>query len=184
MRDGPGSSASTLKAPRAAPARVADAWHSVICLPRVAANAEVVGQYAGGDGVDTRGRFLRALQDLQPLGLDRHADERDVAIECDCPVADHPALLELLAVDALPSGWRVSGEERTLVGRRIREGLALLEELDADLRSAMRILIGTFLVAKLDGYEGGSRSSVVGAIWLGLSPDRPAVDFAELILHE
>jgi len=150
----------------------------------VSANASAVVRYVGDFQEMTRRSFLRALERLQGIPLNRHADDDDVFIDFKPAVKDHRALRELMAVADLPEGWAYPPREQLATRRRVEEALDVLAAVNPSAREAMRLVVGSLLMARLPGYEAGSRTNVIGGIWLGLPPERPALDFAELILHE
>ena len=95
-----------------------------------------------------------------------------------------PALCALMAVPALPPGWRYSHEEAAQAEEKANAALALIGQADPQLLDAITVLVGTLVFARLDGYDGGSRTNVVGVIWIGLDGSKPVIDFADLIVHE
>jgi hypothetical protein len=89
-----------------------------------------------------------------------------------------------MVVDQWPQAWMFSLKEQALVTQRIEDALHLIGQLDPELLHTIRTIVGTFLLAKMKGYDGGSISTLMGAIWLALPPSRPVIDFAETIVHE
>jgi len=152
----------------------------------VSASARMVAHFAGTLGQGSLRRdFLSAIARIQPIQVDFHPDEDAVAlIYTPASEREEHAFRHVMVVDALPEGWSYSPDERAVVSERVADALMILREVDADLHECIRATVGSFLMAKLRGFDGGSISSLVGAIWLGLSAERPPLDYAEIILHE
>jgi hypothetical protein len=158
----------------------------VLSLDRIAESAATVAGYARLEtpGASLRSAFLRALDRLQRFHLDLHPDEAEVGLSfAPASPVEEEAYGEVMIVDHLPQGWSY-GPEEAAARRRVAEGLRIIARLDPALHRAINTIVGTFIMARMAGYEGGSISSVIGVIWIGLPVTRPAVDFADLIVHE
>ena len=97
-------------------------------------------------------------------------------------VAEEEALRRIMAVEKLPINWQYDKEAKVLVKTRIDEAWELIRRASPGMLLSIHTIIGSLLMAKL-GYEGGMFSIVIGAIWVGLDPERPAEYFAEHIVH-
>lgn len=159
---------------------------SVVMPARVLANAAAVASYAGTlDRARPRRSFLEALVRLQHLQADLSPEKDCVTVVFDTMNAiEAEALCRIMAINELPRDWRYAAEARALAVSRIQEAFEIIERALPAVHSTIQTIIGTLLMARLPGFEGGSVSSVIGAIWVALDPARPAVDFAELIVHE
>jgi len=164
--------------------RTKSIYHPVVTFPRVRANAELVATVAGTANGSTRARLQAALEALQPLKMRRHADAVSVLAMSNPADEEIPALCALMAVPALPAGWKYSREEAAGAERKVNAALAMIGAADRQLLETITLLVGTIVFAKLDGYDGGSRTNVVGVIWVGLDSSKPVIDFADLIVHE
>ena len=90
-------------------------------------------------------------------------------------VAEEEALRRIMAVEKLPINWQYDKEAKVLVKTRIDEAWELIRHASPkDVMLSIHTIIGSLLMARLRGYEGGSVSSVIGAIWVGLDPEHPA----------
>jgi hypothetical protein len=157
---------------------------STVMQARVQDNARAVVGYAGGGPGPLRGAFLGAMEELQVLHLGLCSDE-DSTTPTFAPAADESAAwLAVMAIDELPDDWEYVGTDRQKVRDKIARALNLVREHDPSTFEAINTIIGRFLVARLEHFEGGSISSLIGAIWIALGPDRPVEEFAELIVHE
>jgi hypothetical protein len=140
--------------------------------------------FAGTTGGDLRASFLGAIEKLQALHVRMYPSAQTVTPTFTPEAEEIPAWLAVMAIPRLPEDWEYTGGDRRVVEEKIAGALSLIREVDADTFGSINTLIGTFLLARLEGFEGGSISSLIGAIWIALGPDRPVEDFAELIVHE
>jgi hypothetical protein len=157
---------------------------SVVMKPRVHANALAIESYAGIAPSPTRASALRALEALQPIRLGLHPDDDGPHVGFEPLPEERSAWLAIMAVKRLPRDWRYETGQREPILRKVASALALIGAADGETLEAINTLIGTLVMARLKGFEGGSISSVLGAIWIGLDESRPAEDFAELLVHE
>jgi hypothetical protein len=158
----------------------------VVMPERVLSNAETVARFAGTfDSGSLRKSFLRALNAIQQLtpNLCSEADRTtllfDVGNAC-----EKEALCRIMAVDDLPADWGYPASEHAMIARRIEEAWKLINRASPAVRASIQTIIGSLSIARLAGFEGGSVSSVIGVIWVGLACGRPAIEFAELLVHE
>jgi hypothetical protein len=157
---------------------------STVMRARVQDNARAVVGYAGGGPGPLRTAFLGAIENLQVLHLGLCSDE-DGATPTFAPAIDEtPAWLAVMVVEQLPDHWEYVGPARQEVRDKIARALNLINEQDPSTFEAINTIIGRFLMARLEHFEGGSISSLIGAIWIALDPDKPVEEFAELIVHE
>jgi hypothetical protein len=159
---------------------------SVIHPDRVRKNARAAAEFAGTleEGA-LRRSYLAAMMRIQPARLDFRPDEDEILIDFDPKSQEEKETFALImSVDALPEGWAYPLEERPLIAQRIRDALALIGEMEPELLRSIHTLVGSFLMARMEGFDGGSLTNVVGAIWMAMPPSRPVVDFAEFIVHE
>jgi len=158
-----------------------------VVLPRhVLANAETLSKFAGTfDKEQVRRSFLRALELIQLFkpNLSPQSNRCMLVFEI-MNVAEEEALRRIMAVEKLPINWQYDKEAKVLVKTRIDEAWELIRHASPRMHLSIHTIIGSLLMARLRGYEGGSVSSVIGAIWVGLDPERPAEYFAEHIVHE
>jgi hypothetical protein len=125
------------------------------------------------------------LARIQPLGLNFHSDDREIYLNfAPASPGEEDAFRTVMVVESLPPGWAFSPDEQIAVMRRVSDALRVINGLDPLLLEALRTIVGAFALAKLPTYDGGSISNLIGAIWLGLDPARPIIDFAEVIFHE
>lgn len=78
----------------------------------------------------------------------------------------------------------VPPESQMKLRRSIEHGLASIANLDVEVSSAIDWCVGSFPCAFVDGIDGGSISSLIGVIWLGVEVDTEPAAIGELILHE
>jgi hypothetical protein len=159
---------------------------SVIMPQRVHASARTVAEYAGTlSKISLRRSFLDALSKIQPIKVDFHSGDDEIFLSfAPASSREEEAFRTVMVVDALPDGWEFSNEERREITVLIADALDLLERVTPEVGTALRTIVGAFLIARLKHYEGGSISNLMGAIWLALPTSRPAMTFAEIILHE
>jgi len=158
----------------------------VILPKRVISNAEAVALYANTlDTSNMRKSFLTALQRLQHLkpNLSEESDKTEMVFEIE-NVFEKDALCRIMAIEQLPIDWQYSKDEKEVIKSRISKAWELIRYVYPEIYLSIQTIIGSLLMAKLSTYEGGSVSSVIGAIWVSLDPLRPYEDFAEHIVHE
>ncbi|RIK74411.1 MAG: hypothetical protein DCC68_23150 [Planctomycetota bacterium] len=93
-------------------------------------------------------------------------------------------LCDLMNVREIPGGWEYAAEEKALFDERAASAFRVLEREVPAVFSCLCASIPYLLMARRDGYGGGSVSSRIGLIWL--SPSQTWTDevWAENILHE
>jgi HEXXH motif-containing protein len=156
----------------------------VLSRDAVTRNARAVASFAGtaAAGGD-RACFLSALNTLQRfrLPIDLSHDEIVVSFGDEIDVA---LLSHLMAVEAPPRDRRFTGQEQAGIRQNVSDALALIRRVDPDSWSSLHVVVGALLCARREHFDGGSISSLIGAIWLALEATRPVIDFAEIIVHE
>lgn len=158
---------------------------SVILPARVHASARIVADYAGVSKEEPlRSSFLDALSKLQPVRPFLRPDEPGVGMTF-APVSEEEAsaFRHVMIIDELPPGWSY-GPDEPMARQIVGDALRLVEQVDHGVHTAINTVVGTFLMAQMKNYDGGSISSLMGAIWLALPVSRSVVDFAEIIVHE
>jgi hypothetical protein len=159
-------------------------WHPIVRLDKVLRNAELLSKVSGTYGASARQDLQLGLERLQVIPIDRRAYDAQPHSELEPQFGDFDALRELMAIASLPQDWKFSLEDQHRVASKMDQAMNILRETDPSLHRAICVLVGKFLFARLPGYEGGSRTSVVGVIWIGLDASAPAEEFAVLIAHE
>lgn len=159
-------------------------WHPLVRMGAVIGNTAMVSAVARTGAYSPRRSLQGALEKLQPVAIDRHAGDAATYCESNPHPGDLAALRELMAVATLPADWRLPQAQQEAMADKVAGAMMLLSDTDAELHAALNVVVGKFLLAHLDKYEGGSRTSVVGVIWIGLDPAAPLADFAALIAHE
>ncbi len=134
---------------------------------------------------DLRGSFLTALNKIQPYKFHFDQDGTLPFLNFGEESVHNPETLKhLLILEELPDNWKYLPQEIEQIKGHVRGAFQILKDLDPEVFSAFQVLIGTLVFGRKAHYDGGSLSSLIGAIWVGLSPDQADLDYAELILHE
>ncbi|MGX1373005.1 hypothetical protein RKD56_000083 [Priestia megaterium] len=77
-----------------------------------------------------------------------------------------------------------SKEEAALIENNILKAFELLNNINPNIMSLMKKVIGAIACFKVEGYVGGSVSSSIGVIWLHPPKHWEVEDYAEAIYHE
>jgi hypothetical protein len=158
----------------------------VLTPSAVQANASSFVRYVDRSVRDaTRDDLLFALNKVQAHRVPFRAGERDPSLSFGT-TPEEEALLRFIAIpETLASEWRYAPDEQAALRQRVRAAHDLLESYDRELAGTIGFLIGAYVCGKVGPrFSGGSVSKAIGAIWLGLDAASPAVEVADLILHE
>lgn len=148
------------------------------------AAAAAVGAFVFADSAPSRETYLSALSKLQPIPASWTEDPAQPLVLFADSGGAVQRIVKHVLVDADADVATVPPENQDVVRDRIDDALNLIRGLDPGTAEAIDSCIGSFPYAIVEGVDGGSISSLIGAIWIGLGVDKPAEDFGELILHE
>ena len=75
-------------------------------------------------------------------------------------------------------------DEQQEIRKNMEDAFALLNNINPNIMSTMKKVIGAIACYKVEGYVGGSVSSSIGVIWLHPPKHWKVEDYAEAIYHE
>ncbi|MGW3354118.1 aKG-HExxH-type peptide beta-hydroxylase [Streptomyces bungoensis] len=152
---------------------------------RVMASAAAVCDYSRISTEDARAAFMQSLNALQCMPFKYSESGRSPHFDFGEEEGSAGDLIKHIAgIGELPTKWTWGNEQKRKIAERASCALDLIESLDSDLSLAIRHLVGNLSFGKITGFQGGSISSLLGVIWIGLHERHETWEFAEIIVHE
>ena len=146
---------------------------------------DMVSAFAGTRrATETRSAFLTAIAQLQGIPFAWSAADPNPQLVFAGEDELATAAIRHIVANKAANVESYAAEEMLAVRANVRRGLNRLRALDEETYVAAVSLLGSIALGKLPALEGGSTSSLIGVIWIGLDADADSECYAELILHE
>lgn len=160
---------------------------SIIDPGNIFALAGAVCRYTGENysNKNLRQCFLKSVNRLQKFQFRFNEVSEEIYMDFgDSSTSNLSTFQHIMDTEKMEVGWQYHEREVDQIIMKTKDALDFVKKNFPSIRAGIDIIIGSFLYAKLRGFQGGSISDIIGAVWLGPSLEWSVIDYAERIVHE